>query len=202
MSWATVTTTGPDGELVSLDTPSDWSTLRTPTADPEADVATVLGHLAATLDPVAREGLSMEWRRVVRVCAAGGATLIGFGAAMDPGTERIVSASLMLAPRRWYAADPAGVIDTGPARVADIPAGRAIRRVRLVRTPSPVGVLVEFVVDYTVTAPGREAWSVVLSSPALRHADQLLTVFDAVAGSLRITTGRFEDDGDDVPAFS
>lgn len=179
--------------MISIATPPGWSTLRL-ADDLDQQVSALVTHLDAGI----RAELTGEWRRLARVAGAAGAVLIGFGTAVDPVAGQLVSASLLLAPQRWYRPDPDDELEPGPVQPLTLPSGPAVRRLRLVRVPGPFGPMAELVVDYTVQVPRGEPWSVVLRTPALRHMEQLVTVFDAVAGSLRVTAA-VPDDAE--PAF-
>jgi hypothetical protein len=196
--WTAIAATTAEGRPVSLTLPPGWSALRTAADDLDSQVtALLIGALPAETVPDVRAELGEEWRRLARVSAAAGAVLMGFGAARDE-TGRLVTASVLVAPRRWYPEEDDGGI-AGPRHTVSLPIGRAVRSLRLTTSPTPIGEIAELVVRYTVD----ESWTLVFRTPAIDHTARLVAVFDTVAASLSVPDGAPEDDDeDDGPVFS
>jgi hypothetical protein len=185
MSWPTVSVTGPDDALVSVALPPGWSALRLSAPDLVRQVERLVAdHLPAEAAPTLRSELSGEWQRLARVSAAAGAVLLGFGAAADDDADQVVTASLLLVPQHLYGDADDGPV--GPEHHLRLPAGPAIRRPTLSRAPTPVGDLLELVVEYVVTPPRSPAWSLVLRTPALNHLEHMVVVFDLIAATFRV----------------
>ncbi|MEV4135171.1 hypothetical protein AB0J72_23730 [Dactylosporangium sp. NPDC049742] len=189
---------------VSVDLPPGWTVLRTAADDLDAQVtALLLAQLPDDAAPQLRAEVAEQWRQVARVSAAAGAVLAGFGAAADPAAGQLVSASVLVAPQRWYRSDPAETELQGPRDRLRSAAGATERALRLVRAASPLGPLAEVVAEYTVTPPAGDAWTLVFRTPAVQHLEELVAVFDAVAASLRVAAPPPPPaDEDDGPAFS
>jgi hypothetical protein len=201
VDWTVAATVAPGPALIRLALPPGWTTLRTSAGDVDDQVAALVRrHLPDGMNPELRAELGDEWRRLARVSAAAGAVLLSFGNAVDPDTGLIVSASLLLAPQRWYTADPGADLLAGPVDTFDVPAGQLVRRLSLVRTPSPLGDVAELVVTYTARPSWGEPWCLVVRTCALRQMRELVTVFDAIAASLEVDPVP-DVEREDIPAF-
>jgi hypothetical protein len=160
----------------ALALPPGWWQL--PPHDADGSVQALVDRtLPEDTQPALRDEVGAEWRRLARIAGAGGAVLLAGGAAVDPASGRVVTASLLVAP---YEAGGERSGEEGPRHALRLPAGPAIRRTRLARAATPVGDVVELCVDYEVAG----AWVLAFRTPALGHVPALLAVFDAIAASL------------------
>ena len=183
VTWQQVTATTWTGAPVSLELPPGWWVLRLSTGDPVAAVdRLVVEHCPQGTVERLRVQLAEEWRRLVRVAVAGGAVMLGGGVASDEATGWLITATFVLAPREL--ADP--VPDSvGPPR-----------NVRLVTAYGPVADVRQLEVEYLHAG----SWALTFSTPSLRHGGYLATVFDAIAGTLRVDGG-LASAAPDAPVF-
>jgi hypothetical protein len=174
VTWQQVTATTWTGAPVSLELPPGWWVLRLAGGDPVAAVDRLVAeHCPQETVPELRFQLAEEWRRLVRVATAGGAILLGGGVARDEATGWLITATFVLAPTE--------LADTvGP------------RQVRLVTAYGPIVDVQQLEVEYLHGG----TWSLTFSTPSLRHGGYLATVFDAIAGTLRVDGGLAETGAD------
>ncbi|GEM_PF-5380936 len=203
--WSPVSVLAWTGERVGIALPPGWTALRLTAPDLVQQVERLVAeHVPAQAAPTLRAELNQEWQRLARVSAAAGAVLFGFGGAVDADTDQVVTASVLLAPQHLYQAADEGPV--GPEHAMTLPAGPTVCRPRLGRAPTPVGDLVELGIEYVVTPPASPAWSLVFRTPALHHVEELVVVFDAIAGTLRFSAAGDKDHSPqadpDGPAFS
>ncbi|GAA1791467.1 hypothetical protein HC028_01040 [Planosporangium flavigriseum] len=185
MDWQPCEFTARDGASVRLSLPPGWWALPLIGDDLADQVRRFTdANIPAEAQPSVRSELSAEWQRLARAAATAAAVLLAGGAAYDEDADQIVTASLTVVPLRLYdlAADPDEDGPVGPAEVLRLPAGAAVRGVRLGRSPSPVGDVLQLHVEYRVA----DAWMLAFSTPALHHVEQLLPAFDAIAATLQL----------------
>jgi hypothetical protein len=174
-----------DGASVRLSLPPGWWCLPLTGDDLAGQVRRFTdANVPPQAQPSVRSELSTEWQRLARSAATAGAVLLAGGAAYDEDADQVVTASLVMAPLSLH--DLAGDRDddgpVGPQDVLRLPAGAAVRGVRLRRSASPVGDLIQLSVDYRVA----DAWVLAFSTPALHHVEQLIPAFDAIAATLEL----------------
>lgn len=126
-------------------------------------------YLASHTVPEVRAGLGGELERLASVAATAGAVLMGIGAAVDEEARQVVTATLLLTP----------------LRVADLPADSGPRTVTVVTRPTLFGDVRMLVANYVVA----RRWWLSLQTPSLGHADDLVPIFDTIAGTVRVAEG-------------
>jgi hypothetical protein len=184
MTWQAYETADRDGSPIALRLPPGWWCL--PLArDDLADQVRRFTDTTVPPDaaPQLRAELGANWHRLARSAATAGAVLLAGGAAYAEAADQIVTASLMIAALRRYQ-PPTDPDDgpVGPQHVLRLPAGATVRGVRLGRSPSPIGDVVQLHVEYRVA----DTWVLAFSTPALHHVEQLIRTFDAIAATLRL----------------
>ncbi|MBR7835444.1 hypothetical protein KDL01_19370 [Actinospica durhamensis] len=165
-------------------------------------------------DEQLRVALTGEWSKLLRAARSAGAVLFAGGWAIAEGTDRpLVAASLLLSPipaaasreaeepgPTAAAAEPvrtdgdAVATDTPPASAPtrssvtlDSEMGRVLKTTQRSTTPLPQGwELLGLEVAYTF-CDLEPQWSLRFSTPSVRHAEQLIAVFDDVAAGFRVS---------------
>lgn len=125
-----------------------------------------------------------ELARLARVAHLAGAVFLAGGAATG-ADGLLVSASLLVAP-----AEGAGALQNqdgvqeGPSARLELAAGVATRRTFLRTVTIPAGEIFDLEVRYVVVPAAPPSWVLSFRTPALRHVDELIPAFDAIAASL------------------
>jgi hypothetical protein len=182
-----------DGAAVTLDLPPGWWALRPGSDDVATDIDRVVANTVAGLADVVpdqagpiTDELTEDLHRMVRVSRAGGAALLAAGAGVDPGSGRLVTASLLVAPYDCYGEPDRRDWAEGPVHRMRLPAGAAVRRSSLGTGPSPFGEVRVLELTYVVAPAHPPSWVLAFRTPALHHVTELCMAFDAIAAGFRI----------------
>ena len=143
-----------------------------------------LHEIIAMQAPDTLPGYGDELTRLAQVARLAGAVLVAGGAAVGED-GLLVSASLLVAPAGATSAhqNQDGVHE-GPSARLELPAGIATRRTFLGTATIPAGEIFELEVRYVVVPSAPPSWVLSFRTPALRHVDELIPAFDAIAGTL------------------
>jgi hypothetical protein len=177
---------------VVVELPPGWWSFRPSQEDAGRAEAELLKALPPPFEEIDRERWEEHWRGYAGLMRLAEVELCGAGAAVHEESGGLVVASMVLARygdaegAEQRVIDEAGEsADTVWLETADLPAGRTLRITSLAPAPSPLGEALTLQVRYVVlheTGP----WSLELSSPSVALADDLMDVFDGIAGSLSL----------------
>jgi hypothetical protein len=181
MSWVTTTLRDADGHPVTLALPPGWWRLSMSDPDLPGLSREIIERQAPDLLP----DYAAELARIARVAALAGAVMLAGGAAVSPESGQLVSASLLVAPASAASAlRSSEAVQEGPSARLELPAGVATRRTFLGTMPCAAGDIFDLEVRYVVVPAAPPSWLLSFRTPALRHVDELIPAFDAIAATL------------------